>query len=1011
MRVEPFSVYSSDYFERLFEITLTQPQAKGDELMRLVGKRTGAVRVERTFAADSLSIRLSGIEQDSGDDPLFVYQWGLFAQGQRVYHDITDIQLDQIRAKDSADLGADQYLRGDMGRGAAPITVALLDSGIDWEHPDLKHALARKEEECEDGLPKLGKPKDLDGNGYAGDCIGWNFATTSSRGDHKPADDLGHGTHVAGLVAATPGNGTGIRGLGHNFRILPIKVFGKGNVAGKGIAFSQRIARGILYAVTAGAKVINLSLGWPRSLDTHYMREAFKEAHVKGVTLVAAAGNNDSTAPIFPCAYPEVLCVGATQADGRVADFSNYGSHVDLLAPGDHILSTYPMTEEPEAFSIRGYDVKSGTSQSAPLVAGAIAALITKKPELGPDEVLHRLAASARPLPDAETRRVAYGAVQLDAAMTQKAIPLLHVGLKGENSVVMGADGRFEILIPLRIFYGDKADFSIEVASTGVGSHLAELQHSISPGQTELSLKGQISSLDQESRQRLMLHILRDGERQRTLVRDLRFAVSYQPDQAQVFPIRGAKVAIVERIAGKLFPKLHSASRLYGLADEPVYFLQESVKEGPSIRLHLLRRQEGSYRPTVEPLNLPGAQKLVSVFLVDINRDGEEDVFVRSVVEHDGKKHMQYSFFRLNGAPLYPQAPHLAFHPEAVLLDTRNLRFMVRDVPGLGRMALPVFLAQGPVPKADRPSDPWDTSWRELRPRLYYLQPKLKGEKAELATRVVDTPSWRKRLQRRLGLDWDESIDLLHLLAQEDPSQTPSIVFSTGKNFMTKHYRMRLDQRRPTLLGGSSRLQGLRSVAGDGGKLQRASDQRRLGFCRFCRRQLGSSSSLCRRGSRSGVQPAATRCSARPSSRCTCTVSRRTRFQLRLPADKKSASSGDHQRGRCESTEQTSGGPIQFLVGSSFFGAVLAGGGENTGAVSPRSLCRCNAAKPKRRGYPCRRSRGQDALANPWQPARRQAVRHPKSAASGAPSAFRFHAFVPQGSRMANRAHADGILK
>ena len=232
--------------------------------------------------------------------------------------------------------------------------VAVLDTGIQLNHPDLKSNLWANSKEKDNG-------RDDDGNGYIDDIYGVDLVTGRGSGQ----DHNGHGTHVAGIIGARGNNDRGISGLCWKTNIVSVRILdaeGRGYVA-------QQVA-GIEYALRVGAKIINCSFGGPESSSA--VRDAIAEARSKGALIVAAAGNegdNTDAKPFYPAAYPDsnVLSVAATDDRDRLASFSNYGkTTVDLAAPGDAIGSTYLKSE---------YAYLSGTSMAAPYVAAAAAML------------------------------------------------------------------------------------------------------------------------------------------------------------------------------------------------------------------------------------------------------------------------------------------------------------------------------------------------------------------------------------------------------------------------------------------------------------------------------------------------------------------------------------------------------------------------------------------------------------------------------------------------------------
>lgn len=241
---------------------------------------------------------------------------------------------------------------------ANPIKVAVIDTGVDYNHRDLKGAVIK--------------------------------GANTVAGNRDPFDGHGHGTHVAGIIGAHE-DGSGIVGVAAGAQIYAVKSLDDG-----GEGPEDGIAQGVMDAVNAGCKVINMSLGGP--LDVQALRDAVAEANRRGVLVVVAAGNEESEDDNhFPAAYPEVLAVGATMPNDERAFFSNYGSFVDIAAPGVLIMSTLPDNE---------YDFLDGTSMAAPHVAGAAALLMSRHPELSVEQVKSVLKSTALP-----TRGFTHGTV------------------------------------------------------------------------------------------------------------------------------------------------------------------------------------------------------------------------------------------------------------------------------------------------------------------------------------------------------------------------------------------------------------------------------------------------------------------------------------------------------------------------------------------------------------------------------------------------------------------------
>ncbi|WP_270180276.1 S8 family peptidase [Alkalihalobacillus sp. CinArs1] len=249
------------------------------------------------------------------NDPLLPNQWGL-------------LKINSTRG-------------WNVTRGSTFVKIAILDTGVQTNHPDLVDKIV----------------------------LNKNFSNSSTYEDLQ-----GHGTHVAGIAAATTKNEIGVAGLAINPRIINVKVL---DDTGSG-AYSD-VAQGVVYATDNGAKVINMSLGGTFFSTT--LQDAIQYAKDNGVLVVAAAGNNNSDDLFYPAAYPHCLSVAALNRNDTKASFSNYGSSwVDVAAPGVDILSTLPTYENRTGQT--NYGTLSGTSMASPFVAGLAALMLSLDPSV-----------------------------------------------------------------------------------------------------------------------------------------------------------------------------------------------------------------------------------------------------------------------------------------------------------------------------------------------------------------------------------------------------------------------------------------------------------------------------------------------------------------------------------------------------------------------------------------------------------------------------------------------------
>ncbi|MGI9606377.1 MAG: S8 family serine peptidase [Acidimicrobiales bacterium] len=355
------------------------------------GVRTVSPITESSFAVSATSLAALEalgvhVAEDGAfaltSDPYEGYQWALENDGNGLSDALAGMSVTQSV---DADVDGMEARSGATGRG---VVVAVVDSGVDFGHPDLAHApWSNVGEDCS-GAPN---GIDDDENGYIDDCGGWDF------GDDDPVPFDGsndaHGTHVAGIIAARAGNGIGIAGIAPDAEIMDLKVSDS-----SGVISSSAIARAIRYAADNGADVINLSLGSAPGASlasVSQVADAVEYAGSAGVVVVAAAGNNGVSlddSPVYPASLDQdhMLVVGASTPSDQRASFSNVGSPVDIFAPGELILSTIPGGEL--AF-------QSGSSQAAPMVA-ATAALVLEQEAGSAESVIETIVQTADSIDD-----------------------------------------------------------------------------------------------------------------------------------------------------------------------------------------------------------------------------------------------------------------------------------------------------------------------------------------------------------------------------------------------------------------------------------------------------------------------------------------------------------------------------------------------------------------------------------------------------------------------------------
>ncbi len=263
-----------------------------------------------------------------------------------------------------------------ISKGNTNIVIAIVDTGVDWNHDDLAANIWNNSDEILDGT-------DTDGNGFVDDIRGWDFGGLDGTPDNDPTEDSPtHGTHVAGIASAVTNNSIGIAGLGYNTKIMPVKT-SQHNVSDEIISYGYE---GIIYAADNGANIINCS--WGGFGFSNAEQEVINYAVSKGCVVVCAAGNDGLSEVIFPAAYDGVLSVGNTNSSDVKSGSSNYGVDLDVCAPGSGIYSTWQGSNSP-------YTNLSGTSMASPLVAGLAGLVIDKFPSYNPLQVIEQIRINA----------------------------------------------------------------------------------------------------------------------------------------------------------------------------------------------------------------------------------------------------------------------------------------------------------------------------------------------------------------------------------------------------------------------------------------------------------------------------------------------------------------------------------------------------------------------------------------------------------------------------------------
>lgn len=693
-------------------------------------------------------------------DPLYIKQWALKNNGQVVLRYISDLERIKVQGLPGQDINwVDTSL---LPATKKELIVAVLDSGLDIEHPDLKGRIWYNEK-CTNAPNAKILP-----------CNGYNYLEMNN----NLTDDIGHGTHVAGVIAANR-NSIGIAGAADpRIKIMPLKVLNS-DVSGfvfNGKLITDVIADAMIFAIKNGAEVVNLSLGWPKLIDTPKVRQAFQMAEDQNVMVIAASGNNNKDLPTFPCAYENVVCVGAIDNRGELTDFSNHGAKVDMVAPGEYIVSTYPKKLESRVLRIANYEVKRGSSQAAPYVTAAVATLKLLRPGLTNDAVRALLFKTSRSLTNQSNKKfIKFGALDMKKMLASvdaaEEAAFVNPQIKAITEIKFRIeDKRFKFNLPVKNLSGIdfNGDLCISHNSSAIrfDQECYEIKNLAGKNTVNIPVQGSIDDLASDSHINIKIHVNKDNFFS-TLVfsRDL----------------NGDNQIVSERIAGANFDDMaiingdRKLSRMARVTDKfrrlnfPEYFYIEKAKQTPNATVvSLLTKEQGEY--VVKPIFLPLVNRVLSIHRQDINLDGELDTFIYAL----SAKKDELIFFNLdrNLKPLFGKYSTwvMALSTfEGLPIEAGNEKFewIKLHHEQLGAIVVPSVFKSYAMPEADNSKVVLERITYASN-HHFYLNPKIQKESdgMKIELRVLDSVAAMKKMRTDFKLYADQSINLLRPMPQ-----------------------------------------------------------------------------------------------------------------------------------------------------------------------------------------------------------------------------------------------------
>ncbi|MGB0452066.1 MAG: S8 family serine peptidase, partial [Bacteriovoracaceae bacterium] len=599
-----------------------------------------------TFQAKANNFFPDSSNSFSSEELYSGYQWWYLSNEQ--FFNSED-RGSSIPVEKDADVNVSNYLDKIRSEFKRDVVVAVIDSGADLGHPDINFYTNKAE--CIDGVRPLSNITDKDENGFAGDCQGWDFTDDGN----NPNEDLvknplqpglvGHGTAVAGIIAAKTGNeDLGIAGLSNNIKVYPIKATSNSEklVTRKG-TLGDKFAKAIEYATSLNVDVINVSSGWPSIANSPEVEKALKNAYESGIFVVVATGNDGHDLDYFPCGLPYTICVGSTSPEKTFSEFSNFGGAVDILAPGEHVLSTNARHIYSKKFfnlPFHHYDIRSGTSFSAPVVSALIASLLgleTESPLKSSeevDEVLGRLYSTAKSIKD-ENKWSNSGLIDFSKAFEKKSSDHVAPQFKGKTSFLLAQDLTFQYELKLKNYSKDNkvqnvvVEFSSEdfEQSKIVLSNIELSSYELK--KIPLSLKAKSSAVD--SRQLIAVKVQSEGQEKTYKTRislEMKTQVAYKFKLHE--DLSTARNTALKTPLGTVIQFLSPIFDRYSNYETNDYVSTRLSKKDGKKYLNIFKSTKDGIKPFSVELG-EEVDRLYDLQKIDLNYDGKKDYLVITI--------------------------------------------------------------------------------------------------------------------------------------------------------------------------------------------------------------------------------------------------------------------------------------------------------------------------------------------------------------------------------------------
>ena len=356
-----------------------------------------------------------------------------------------------------------------------------------------------------------------------------------------------------------------------------------------------------------------MSLGWPKVVNTANVQQAVADAVKQGVLIVAAAGNDRKDEPTYPCAFEGVLCVGAITNNGQLASFSNSGGIVDILAPGEQVISTYPSAVESQTLRIQGYETLSGTSQASPHIAAMAATLKSAYPGIGVNELRARLLLSGGALPSGAA--ALYGLANLNRALQAQPQPVFYPDFKSLDEAQLDESTlKIQGSINVQNLWLQASQVSAQLTVNGVAAGSAQATQLSSGAQLTVPWSYAFPSLDASSDVQLSLVVSASGVPART------FAVHFSAARvlaniatSRVMALNGTN-GWIGNTNGHLFSRVNNVNSLPAETGLPRYYQPLNADNGGTPTQFF----DGSSANPLVTVEIPQVQRVLQVIRVDM---------------------------------------------------------------------------------------------------------------------------------------------------------------------------------------------------------------------------------------------------------------------------------------------------------------------------------------------------------------------------------------------------------